>query len=131
MQRASDVIDGSPSLVAIKAGEARRRNPDIAKREREIASYRGTTLELLICPLCDGYALPNPGGPSCQGCEGMGLVCPTCRGMRWVTHDPGNSDPEQRIRRCHSCCDPAGVYDAARETRIIGHWINRAKGQVA
>lgn len=127
MQRASDAL-GGPSLVQIRAGEARRRMPEIAKREAEIASYRGTREEAMICPLCDGYALPKSGGPSCQGCDGMGLVCPTCRGSRWVTHEPGNSDPERRIQRCQSCCDRNGAYDAALENRIINHWLQRRKG---
>lgn len=124
MQRASESIQG-PSLVEIRAAEARRRSPDIARREAEIMDLIGTREERLICPLCQGFSQPNPGGPSCQGCEGMGLVCPTCRASRWVTHDPGNSDPEKRFQRCQSCCDRNGVYDAELEMRIIGHWLRR------
>jgi hypothetical protein len=58
------------------------------------------------CLTCRGAA-----SQYCEMCGGQGVVCPTCRGMRWLRtgHITGIV---YAIERCDRCRDPEQELDA-------------------
>ena len=50
-------------------------------------------------------------------CHGSGLVCPRCRGMRFLRSGP-MQDYMTQIERCTRCMDPD------EELRAIGDYLN-------
>lgn len=100
-----------------RAAEARARNPQIARREAEIADVRAFAPNLL-CPVCHGYGL------RCSHCDGFGFVCPDCRGMRWVKRTVPETG-RQTVIRCQTCTHPDGTHNAEAEQLAIGRVFER------
>jgi hypothetical protein len=73
------------------------------------------------------HACPECHGRGCDYCHNLGMVCPQCRGARWLTDGvPTHAQP--KITACPSCTvdRPGGRgYSAALEARAIQRHIDR------
>ena len=95
----------------------------------ELASLASTReyRELGIsCPDCQGGAV------SCRTCNDLRLVCPRCRGKRWLRDNRFGSSVDQDVIACPDCMElehekngPAYRLNLAGELNIIRGWIAR------
>ena len=90
-----------------------------------------------ICRECMGRGRKGgrEGWPfaKCAACQGKGVVCPACRGMRFVRQpQPGaQAEWQTEVTRCARCCEGNQVNDVI-EMREIQRYIaagQRRKGQ--
>ena len=88
-------------------------------------SHAGAELE--VCPNCQAN---DAFGPCplhrCKACAGSGLVCPACRGMRFVRVAPWDArrGMNVEIERCAKCCEGNQV-NPALERRTITRYMTR------
>lgn len=99
----------------------------------------------MCCPECKGFdphdqEVFDPFGGTtwrraklCETCGSGRLVCPTCRGHRFVSDHTGNTVVGE-LRRCPSCMVPLGIgpngkerweHSPEREADAIVTWLQR------
>ena len=89
-------------------------------------SHAGAELE--TCQGCHSQDFPCP-LHRCKSCAGSGLVCPACRGMRFVRVAPWDirRGGVVEIERCTQCCEGNNVNPATERraiTRYMTRWLS-------
>jgi hypothetical protein len=73
----------------------------------ELAGLEAASLARLRCMTCGGaghgYAAPGQDARACKSCNGTGLTCPACRGMRHVYDSRYEAGDPQRLMSCPGC----------------------------
>ena len=91
--------------------------PDDCRVKCEVCHGHGASsyYEMLACSSCTRgpHNIPCP-IHSCRACIGSGMVCPTCRGMRFVRSSffkmtASAHDSTREITRCPVCCEGNNV----------------------
>lgn len=69
---------------------------------------------------------------SCFACGGSGLVCPTCRGARYLAkHREGDGSLMLRCYDCGFDTSQGWEYDPDKEMRAIERWLEDWKAGIA
>lgn len=83
-----------------------------------------------VCQTCHGRGVQgNPEHDACESCGGLGMVCPTCRGSRWLT-DGKPASGRTSLTGCPDCTETSGTgwsYSVAAEARAIQRHIDRLR----
>lgn len=106
--------------------------PPLVERWPGLQALAPDALARLTCSDCLGGGLQehdeaNPEQWPCELCGGSGLVCPVCRGRRWLrTHASCKGSPalDRLIMRCPDCGTLEHEGDA-----IIGFIEQHTRGQ--
>ena len=91
----------------------------ILMRWPALAAVPPEQLARVTCCTCRGAGWtgvsPADTRPACRTCRGAGLVCPTCRGVRWLL-DMSSPVGERGVLPCPACPTPA-----AGQAAIVAH----------
>lgn len=89
-----------------------------------------------LCPDCNGHGRhgARPGFPfaACAACRGKGVVCPYCRGMRFIRQYKfgAQADWQTEATRCDRCCEGNQINDVI-ELREIHRYIAVGRARAA
>ena len=94
--------------------------------QKAIRKYGFALASRVFCASCRGKG--RNGERRCGSCDGMGLACPICHGMRFL-RSPGPYDypsnpetPVSIITRCDACCEGNNI-NVHRELETIQRWL--------
>lgn len=91
---------------------------DVYPAIRGITKREFRTLDV-CCPECTGR------GHNCSTCDDRTVVCPTCKGARWVNGREENRW-ELKLFRCSDCgldMSTGWEFDAEREAATVERWL--------